>query len=379
MKKQILFVDDEPNVLDGLRRLLGDCRETWELSFATSVDEALRKAMETDFDAVVSDVSMPVKDGFELLRGMKKNERTREVPVVMLTGLNERELKRRALDLGAADLLNKPAEREDLIARLRSVIRLKSYQDEIKAHNATLEKKVRERTRDLADSRLDLILRLAGVNEYRDKVAGNHGLKVGAYSRITAEAMGLENLFVERLFLASPLHDIGLLAVPEKVLWKKDVLTFEEWELMRQHCVAGHTVLGRRISGGDIFHSFWENGSKRDYDPNRNPILKMAAAIALTHHEWWNGKGYPNGLAGRDIPLESRVVAAADVFDELTSDRPYKKACSGREALATIRKAAGEQFDPDVYAAFDNAFKRIDAARQQFSLAAGTVSGGGPA
>lgn len=375
MKKQILFVDDETNVLEGLRRLLGDCRETWEFSFATSVDEALRKAAETNFDAIVSDISMPVKDGFELLRGLKKNGQTREIPVVMLTGLNEREFKRRALDLGAADLLNKPAEREDLIARLRSVIRLKSYQDEIKAYNATLEKKVRERTRDLADSRLDLIVRLAGVNEYRDKIAGNHGLKVGAYSRIVAEAMGLESVFVERLFLASPLHDIGQIAVPEKILWKKDVLTFEEWELMREHCAIGHAILSRKISGGDWFHFFGENGPKRDYDPNKNPILNMAASIALTHHEWWNGKGYPNGLAGEDIPLESRIVALADVFDELTSDRPYEKALSGHDALVSVRKAAGERFDPEIYAVLDKSFKRIDSARRRFSKPEGIVSG----
>lgn len=366
-RKKILFVDDEPNILDGLKRLLHDHRNIWDFTFAGGVDEALQRTAEIDFDVIVTDITMPGKDGFELLRILRGAEKTREVPIVILTGLNQKDIRVRALDNGATDLLNKPVDREDLLARLRNSIRMKSYQDEIRAHSATLEKKVRERTWELAESRRDLILRLANVVEYKDKNMGSHGLKVGCYSRVIAENMGLENLFVERLFLAAPLHDIGLLVIPEKILWKHDILTFDEWDLMREHCFIGHEILSGQIKGVSLFHSFGGEKPGRGDHPDRNPILRMASSVALTHHEWWDGKGYPKGLKNEEIPLESRIVALADTYDSLTSDRPHRKALSENEALTLIRQKIGEQFDPEVYVAFDKSILKFRSVQQQFS------------
>lgn len=365
-KKKILFVDDEPNILDGLKRLLHEQRNIWDCVFAGSVDEALQRTAETDFDVIVSDITMPGKDGFELLRALRESEKTKEVPVIILTGLNQKEIRVRALDDGATDLLNKPVDREDLLARLRSSIRMKSYQDEIRAHSTTLEKKVRERTWELAESRRDMILRLANVVEYKDKNMGSHGLKSGCYARIIAENLGLENLVVERLFLACPLHDIGMMAIPEKILLKHDILTFDEWGMMREHCRIGHEILSGQIRGVALFHSLGGGKSGRGDHPDRNPILRMAASMALTHHEWWNGKGYPKGLKGGEIPLESRIAALADAYDSLTSDRPHRKAVPENEALALIRQKIGEQFDPEVYVAFDRSIQKFRHVQQQF-------------
>ncbi len=366
-RKKILFVDDEPNILDGLKRLLHGLQGEWDLTFAGSVDEALQRTAETDFDVIATDITMPGKDGFELLRILRNTGKTKDVPIIILTGLNQKEIRVRALDHGATDLLNKPVDREDLLARLRSSIRMKSYQDEIRAHSATLEKKVRERTWELAESRRDLILRLANVVEYKDKNMGSHGLKVGCYARIIAQSLGLDNLFLERLFLAAPLHDIGLIAIPEKILWKSDILTFDEWGLMREHCLIGHEILSGLIKGVALFHSFGGGKSGKGEQPDRNPILRMASSVALTHHEWWNGKGYPKGLEGEAIPLESRIVTLADAYDSLTSDRPHRKALSENEALTRIRQKIGEQFDPEVYVAFDKSLQKFRSVQQQFS------------
>lgn len=366
-KKKILFVDDEPNILNGLKRLLHDQRNIWDFVFAGSVDEALQRTAETDFDVIVTDITMPGRDGFELLRILRSAGKTKEIPIVILSGLNQKEIRIRALDNGATDLLNKPVDREDLLARLRSSLSMKSYQDEIRAHSATLEKKVRERTWELAESRRDMILRLANVVEYKDKSMGSHGLKSGCYARIIAENLGLENLAVERLFLACPLHDIGMIAIPEKILWKNDILTYEEWNMMREHCRIGREILSGQIQGVALFHSLGGGKSGRGDHPDRNPILRMAASVAFTHHEWWNGKGYPQGLKGGEIPLESRIVALADAYDSLTSDRPHRKAVPENEALALIRQKIGEQFDPEVYVAFDRSIPQFRQVQQQFS------------
>ncbi|PIQ97363.1 MAG: two-component system response regulator [Nitrospinae bacterium CG11_big_fil_rev_8_21_14_0_20_56_8] len=364
--KKILFVDDEPNILAGIRRMLADRKGVWDLCFATGAAEGLDLIQTQEFDVVVTDITMPGKDGFELLKSLRQNAETRALPVVVLTGLGERNIKRKALDLGATDLLTKPVDPEDLKARIQSCLLQKSYLDEIKGFNATLQDKVRERTQELAQSRLDMILRLGFLAEFREKTSGSHGIKVGCYSRAIAEQLGLERVVVERLFVASPLHDIGKIGIPEKILLKKDRLAFEEWDQLKSHCVIGWEILTRKIQGTSFLFSLAGNRLRKDLDPGKNPLVKMASTIALTHHEWWNGKGYPHRLKGEDIPLESRIVALADVYDELISDHFYQTAHSEEEALGMIRKNIGEQFDPEIYVAFDKSLGRIREIRKQF-------------
>ena len=220
MKRRILFVDDEPNVLDGLRRMLRAERDRWDMSFVDGAHAALDEMRTVSFDAVVSDVNMPGIDGSALLTEIRSNDRTRDIPVIILTGRNESGIKQRAPDLGATDLLNKPVDPQDLIARLRSAILLKEYQDELKAQNVILEMKVEQRTAELANSRLDIIWRLGKVAEYRDEETGNHVVRVGCYSRVIAETLGADREFVGMLFVTSPLHDLGKIDVDTHILTK---------------------------------------------------------------------------------------------------------------------------------------------------------------
>jgi len=361
-----MFVDDEPNVLDGLRRLLTHQKRIWDMTFVDSADRAYDKCLEKEFDVVVSDVKMPQKDGFGLLRDLRSNQRTKDIPFVILTGLNEKGIKKRALNMGAVDLLNKPAEVEELTARLNCSLRLKSKIDQFKSCNRILEEAVKERTLALTKSQVDIILRLGNLAEIKEKDTEGHGVKVACYSRIIAQSMGLDKVFIDRLFLSSPLHDIGKVFVSQKILFKKDILSFEEWTQLHEHCIIGEKILIKKIEGISSFYSLHGLGVHYDFDPQSNPYLEMASFIALTHHEWWNGKGYPQGLAGKEIPLESRIVALADVYDELTSNRPYRAALSDDEALFRIRKNIGTQFDPEVSTFFEISIDEIRSCKNLF-------------
>ncbi len=367
LKKQILFVDDEPNVLDGLRRLLQSQRVEWEMSYACSVDAALGRLEETSFDVIVSDIRMPGKDGLELLKLLQKSEITRNIPVIMVTGCNESDMKRRSLDLGATDLLNKPVCKEDLLARLHSVLRLKSYQDRLNNQNKILEQKVRERTVELESSRLDIIWRLGKIAEFRDEETGNHVVRVGWYCKIIAESLGMGEDFVEMLFLTSPLHDIGKVGMPDEVLLKRGRLNYEQWEIMKQHCEIGSEVFSQDYGGMKSFLAWNRKNAHKRNKNGSNLLYKMAATITMTHHEKWDGTGYPKGLAGNDIPLESRIVAISDVYDALCSERPYKSAYSEDKAMAILSKEVGRHFDPDVFKAFENALEEIRSVSVQFA------------
>lgn len=364
MPPRILFVDDEPQVLDGLRRMLDPYRRQWELSFASVPEVAWEELQHAPIDVAVLDVGMPGTSGLELLQRMQADAATRHVAAIMLTGLEDRTLKRQALELGAADLLNKPVQREDLVARLQSVLRFKAAQDALRQANAELERRVEERTRQLAQSRLDIIWRLGSLAEYRHPETGQHVVRVGYYSRLIAEAMGLDREFQEMLFLAAPLHDIGKIAIPDRILLKRGLLSAAETAIMRRHCELGERILRGRAPFGP-----WRPGPLGPLGQTGaecNPLLDKAAVIALAHHERWDGSGYPQGLAKEQIPLEARIVAIADVFDALTSERPYRPALERDDALRIILEEKGGQFDPQVHAAFFRALEDLHQVRKQW-------------
>jgi putative two-component system response regulator len=364
---RILFVDDEPNFLDGLRRMLYCQRTKWVTSFVHSADEALEEIRRNGPDVVVTDARMPGKDGLELLTTLRGVDKTKDVPVIVLTGAAESDLKRHALDLGAADLLNKPVNLEDLLARINNALRVKSYQDELKASNESLEQKVADRTAELEESRRDIIWRLAKAGEYRDEETGNHIARVGCYCRVISEGSNLPNDFVETIFLTSPLHDIGKIDVPDRILLKEGKLTPEERKTMERHCAIGADILLRKPKGMRPFLAWRANEQCVTQELGDNGILKMAASIAMTHHERWDGGGYPQGLAGEDIPLESRIVALSDVYDALSFARPYKPAYPEDKVLAIMREEAGSHFDPTVYATFERVVDEFRTIREQFA------------
>lgn len=347
MKPRLLFVDDEPNVRRGLQRMLWDFVDVWDIRFACDAAEALLMLGSEPVDVLITDHNMPGASGIELIEKVQAASQWADIPIIMLTGCNDRTLKRRALDAGATDLLSKPIDQEDLLARLNSVIRLKRSQDQLATKNAELETLVRERTKQLEESRLEVVWRLSKAAETRDVETGNHTLRVGFYSQITAHALGLDQSFQEAILLAAPLHDIGKLAIPDEILQKQGPLTAAEFELMKTHTTIGHQILLAKYSPPQSYNL--DFGGK---SVGRSPFIEMAARIALQHHEKWDGSGYPSQLSGESISLEARIVAVADVYDALRSARPYKAPMSEAEAIAVLSKGKGRHFDVHAVEAF---------------------------
>ncbi|MEA3544335.1 MAG: response regulator [Thermodesulfobacteriota bacterium] len=361
---ELLFVDDEPQVLSGIKRLLHGLPDRWNSHFAMGADEALAIMAAADIDVVISDINMPGKSGFELLQEIRQADWGEDLPVLIVTGDSEYSLKRQALDLGATDLLLKPVSRENLVSRIRNMVRLKSYQDTIKQHNQILDAKVKERTRELEESRLDLIWRLAKTAECRDSNTGNHILRVAHFCRILAENLGLEQKNIERIFQTSPLHDIGKIGIPDSVLLKPGKLTGQERQVIQGHCQLGAELLKQDIFPGSPLREYRDGAEELLSQQNHNPFLTMAADIALCHHEFWNGEGYPAGLSGDAIPLAARICAVADVYDALSSSRPYKGALPEAEVLAIMREGNGRQFDPRVFACFEQSLPQLRQIQQ---------------
>jgi putative two-component system response regulator len=245
-------------------------------------------------------------------------------------------------------------------------LRLKAYQDEIKAQNVLLDQKVKERTAELEYARLDLIWRLGKAAEYRDTDTGNHVVRVGYCCKVLAEALGMDHKFTERIFLTSPLHDIGKIGIPDNILLKQGKLNSEEWEIMKQHCAIGADILRQdRVKWAT--RAIYRDLFKRPASPKSdNPFLKMAETITMTHHERWDGTGYPSGLSENYIPIESRIVAIADVYDALSSKRPYKPRFKDSKVIGIMRENNGCHFDPEVFSHFEKSLGLFRDIRTQF-------------
>jgi putative two-component system response regulator len=336
------------------------------MAFIGRPEAAWERLLAGGYDAVVSDIKMPGMSGLELLSRLQATPATKDIPVIMLTGLDDGGLKSRALELGAADLLHKPVDPADLRARLHNVLRLKAYEDELRAWNHLLEERVRQRTAELFQSRLDIIWRLGKAAEHRDEETGHHVVRVGYFSRAIAEALGMDSAFAETLFLAAPLHDIGKIGIPDGILFKRGPLTPGETATMRQHCHIGARILSEECR---IRKAFLRGCGEAagNVESARNPLVDMAASIAFCHHERWDGKGYPRELAKEQIPPESRIVAVADVYDALTSSRPYRAAYPEHWALEILDEEAIGHFAPDVYAAFLKALPAVREVQRKYA------------
>ncbi|MCC7492054.1 MAG: response regulator [Fimbriimonadaceae bacterium] len=345
---RLLFIDDEPNVTDALRRTLREFRDQWEVHTCNDPLEAVARIAVESFDTIVTDIRMPGLDGFQLIERVRAMPDRREVPIVVLTGNQESDQKRRALDLGATDLLNKPVEPADLIARLRSALRIKQQQDELRHYSLHLESLVADRTRDLEASRLDILWRLGNAAEHRDQDTGLHVVRVGLYTRALAARLGLPAAEQDNLFLTSPLHDVGKIGIPDEILLKPGRLTSTEFAQMQTHTTIGAEILRRESIGEQVYRDVY----RQPLLGVDNPLLERSAVIALSHHERWDGSGYPNRVPGPEIPLEGRLVAVADVYDALSSLRPYKPALPEDEVFRIMSEGAGSHFDPEVFAAF---------------------------
>ncbi|HEX72600.1 MAG TPA: response regulator [Candidatus Hydrogenedentes bacterium] len=368
-RKQVVLVDDATLVLETYARVLRPERREWELHFAQDADTALQIAAQHDLDVIVTDIRMEGKDGFDLIRALQASERTARIPIIVVTGDTEPTLKRRALDLGATDLLTKPINREDIIARIRSALRLKAYQDQVEEQMRTLDSQVRECAWALEQSHRDIIWRLAKAGEFRDDETGNHVVRVACYARAIAQGLGAPTDFVNTLFQTSPLHDIGKIGIPDSILLKFGPLTPEERNTMQQHCNIGATILWTEPRAVAVARRREASGQNSGGDIPKDPLLHMAMSIAKNHHEKWDGTGYPEGLARDEIPLEARIVALVDVFDALTSVRRYKPAFSLEKSVEIIQKDAGRHFDPELVAVFDRNRSEITAIHNELQEA----------
>jgi putative two-component system response regulator len=366
-RQAILFVDDDPMVLASYERSLRQKKQQWAMAFETCPHAAWSRLLREPFDAVVTDVRMPGMTGLQLLRLAKNNPATKSIVFVVVTGESDRGLKRQALNLDAADLLNKPIQLDDLVARIRSVLRTKHLADKLKEQNELLEQRVQERTAELAASRLDILWRLGKAAEYRDEETGNHVVRVASYSHLVAKALGLNDDYCSTLFLAAPLHDVGKIGVSDSILLKPGKLSGQEWIAMKRHCEMGYSILTDPCKFSNVVTRYSRSESSFCLDMRtKNPVIEMAASIAISHHEKWDGNGYPRGVSKDSIPIEGRIVAIADVYDALRSQRPYKKALPVSRSLEIVRDGAGSHFDPNVVDAFLGNLSEIEALEKSF-------------
>jgi putative two-component system response regulator len=327
---RILVVDDEPNnviLLTGILKQAGYTR----VESTTDPTEIVGMFTREAADLVLLDMHMPEIDGLELMRRLGPlTADGRRVPLLVLTADRSEDTKRRALACGARDFLGKPYNQTELLLRVKNLLQVRALQNQLHERNMALEDAVANRTSELEQARLEILARLALAAEYRDDATQQHAWRIGCSSALIASRLRLPDETVELIERAAPLHDVGKIGVPDAVLLKAGALTASERRRIQEH-----TTIGAEILSG-----------------SETPVLRLAEEIALTHHERWNGDGYPRNLQREEIPLAGQIVAVADVFDALTHDRPYKPAWPVNQAVDEICQQAGEHFDPRVVGAF---------------------------
>ena len=327
---RILVIDDEPANTRIIGRILARAGFT-DVILTNDPVQALPIFLANTPDLVLLDLQMPEMDGFQVLGQLEAViPRDTFLPILILTGDASVDARQRALRAGAKDFLLKPFDTTEVVLRIRNLLETRNLHLLLAAQNRSLETKVLERTQALNDAQIEMLQRLAAAAEVRDDETGQHTVRVGAFAGRLARELGLPAVEAELIRRTAPLHDVGKIGVPDGILLKPGRLTHDEFETMKKH-----TVIGARILSG-----------------GHSELLHVAERIALSHHERWDGGGYPHGLVGAAIPLEARVVAVVDFFDALTHDRPYRSAVPVPEVLDMVRAGRGSHFDPAVADAF---------------------------
>ena len=345
-EKMVLIADDDSGITMLLQTLCED--RGYRTVSAPNGLRAVEIALEHPPDLIVMDGAMPEKDGFEATRELKSSPRTQHIPIVMLTGLQSREDRLRGIAAGANDFLTKPVDGEEFALRVSNNLKIKDYHDLLQNHAAILEEQVRQRTEEIQDALeklqaanrlvkmgyIDTIYRLAVLSEFKDEDTGAHIRRIGFFTRELATVLGLDAEFTEAISHASMMHDIGKVGIPDSIMLKPGPLSEEEWKVMKSHAERGARIL---------------SGS-------HSPYLVMAEQIARSHHERWDGSGYPAGLRGDSIPLAARLTTLADQYDALRTCRPYKPAYPHAQTMRVLIEGDGRtlpaHFDPVILAAF---------------------------
>ncbi|MCC5972678.1 MAG: response regulator [Rubellimicrobium sp.] len=341
---RICVVEDQVTslaVLTGALRRLGE----HEIEGFSAPDPALERCAEVQFDLVFVDHQMPGKTGVEVIGELRRFPGYDHVPIIMITADHDRDLRIEAINQGATDFLNKPVDPQELRIRARNLLSLRQAQLELADRALHLASEVERATRKLADREREVIWRLARAIDLRDDMTGHHVTRVARVSQLIACRIRSDADFCKTIFLAAPLHDTGKIAIPDAILNKPGRLSDAEMVIMRRHAEFGAELL----AGGE------------------SELMRLACEIALTHHEKWDGSGYPAGLAGDAIPLSGRIVAVADVFDALCSLRPYKQVWPLAEGRAEIHRLSGSHFDPDCVRAFDACWPEIEEIYSKMS------------
>ena len=333
---QVVIIDDNPvnlKLMDSLVRRAGDYTPLVFQNSAAALDWCLANIP----DLVIVDYMMPPPDGLEFIRRFRQSPVNADIPVLMITADHEKETRYAALDTGANDFLTKPIDNAEFRARMRNMLALRRNQKALVDRADWLAEKVAEATGEILEREREMIMRLSRAAEFRDPETGAHIQRMSNYSRLIAEQLDLSVEQQELILRAAPMHDVGKIAIPDHILLKPGRLDADELAIMQTHAEKGFEIL---------------RGSKSN-------LLDTAALIARTHHEKWDGSGYPHGLKGDDIPLFGRVVAVADVFDALTTERPYKPAWEMERATQFMLAGSGTHFDPACIQAF---LERLDDA-----------------
>ncbi len=340
-KFTVMVVDDVPDNITLFSELL---KEEYNVRIALNGQRALRLIQEEQPDIILLDVMMPVMDGYETCRRLKADESLRDIPVIFLTAKNEPRDENMGLNLGAVDYITKPVNPQIFLSRIKAHLSTKLASDILKDRNQYLEDEVAKRTKDISALQEITIMAMSSLAEIRDNETGNHLQRTKLFARELCHCLARDSKYADQLdektmqnlVNAVPLHDIGKVGIPDAILLKPGKLTFEEFEIMKTHTTLGKEAIEkaeRMVNCPDDF-------------------LRIPKEITYSHHEKWNGSGYPNGLSGEEIPLSARIVALVDVYDALTSKRVYKPAFPHEQAIEMIVGDAGKHFDEELVKAF---------------------------
>jgi two-component system response regulator RpfG len=329
-RQHVVIIDDQATGRTILERVVQNIAPTITQSSYADPHEALDACRKRPPDLLITDYRMPILNGIEVIRVFRKIPGCTKTPIVVVSIVEDKKIRYEALEAGATDFLNRPFDHYECQARCRNLLLLHKYQQEATHRARNLELQIAFATQQIKRREQETLFCLAKAGEFRDEGTGNHIQRMAHYSVVIAKALGLPEHTLDELEYASPMHDIGKIGIPDTILLKPGKLNPKEWEVMKQHTIIGYDILAK----------------------SNSPYLQMAASIALSHHERWNGSGYPNGLSGEEIPIESRIVAIADTLDALTTVRPYKPSWTLERSFDYIREHAGKLFDPACVEAF---------------------------